>query len=835
MTSDQKQPYSQAFNFPSFIGNGVDARTGQFTCSVALFEAPSYSRNHPPFRLSLQYNALNSRDIGFGRGWGLSLSSFEHRYDQQVLRFSTGEQYQVRSLGSNLTIQDQKLQSFRFMKAGSDYHIVHKSGVVEILTNEHNTYEISVPFKIYGAHGRSLTLHWARFGAQPRLTKIQDGDEDLLHIEYNTLSVWITRSPGTPEESILSAVLREHTVAELILPLPGSPAWQFTHSVINHIPCLTKVITPTGLVEYISYKAEGLQMPQGAPYSSIPCVITHIIIPGHGQPPISTHYQYSAQNFLGYNSGQPWNGGEDHLYHLTGEYQYSTSVRLEDGPVTKYTFNKFHLMELSEQQKGTKRVAICTKYHTLPHQSFADQPAQCQLPKTISTTYQDTSLQNCIRTETTHHAFDEWGNPTKEVLRSGVCVERVYYPAAGEINTSTGKVLCPPDPGRFQRHLKSETIKPAPSPYVAPVRTSCYTYSRLDTANDIVANHFVVPQQLEMLHDDLCHFHTEYVYIDQVARRDHGRLKQQIIHHAGQYPQTKIFTYDYPKLGEFTQTMSTQTFHENTQREVTTCSMFTGLLKTYMAHTNVLTEFRHNKIGQIVTEVVAPNTKYEAKRQYECDLLKDQAGYVVTITEAKGVQTRYSTDGLQRNILVERKDDGAQPGVRNTPIELEPFRVVREYSYNTLGKPATDVQVDWLNSDDERIQQRRCEEFHYDDWGEVCKTTKDGGLVTLSIKDPINQTRTEGIEGESQIRHRLNLFNIVTQTEVLKSDGTLNSKLDYTYDGLGRLVEKTDHLGRTMQYQLDQYDRVIQTKWPDGRTVQTYFTPHNTETWPYFK
>ena len=68
MPSDQDTIYSQGFNFGSFVQEGVDPRTGQFTSSIDLYEALAKTRNCVPFKLSLRFSPLNPDNAGFRKG-----------------------------------------------------------------------------------------------------------------------------------------------------------------------------------------------------------------------------------------------------------------------------------------------------------------------------------------------------------------------------------------------------------------------------------------------------------------------------------------------------------------------------------------------------------------------------------------------------------------------------------------------------------------------------------------------------------------------------------------------------------------------------------------------
>ena len=81
-----------------------------------------------------------------------------------------------------------------------------------------------------------------------------------------------------------------------------------------------------------------------------------------------------------------------------------------------------------------------------------------------------------------------------------------------------------------------------------------------------------------------------------------------------------------------------------------------------------------------------------------------------------------------------------------------------------------------------------------------------------------------------------NLFGSADRMELLKKDRggvyRLYSKAIYAYDGLGRLVKETDNSGCTKQYQLDDYDRITQTTWPDDGIVKTRYASHTTRAVP---
>ncbi|KAI9776538.1 MAG: hypothetical protein M1839_009519 [Geoglossum umbratile] len=180
-------------------------------------------------------------------------------------------------------------------------------------------------------------------------------------------------------------------------------------------------------------------------------------------------------------------------------------------------------------------------------------------------------------------------------------------------------------------------------------------------------------------------------------------------------------------------------------------------------------------------------TSYEATRQREYAVLRDNDGDPVgcrtTVTDAKGVKIRYSTDGLER--------------AGDTPTK-----------------------------------QRSTRSFEYDDWGQMCRVTQGSGVVTYALADPISLTGVEGIEGEGKSKTQFDVSGLPTQRALLRKYGSLASKEEYTYDGLGRLIKQTDPSGHTKQLSYDCFDRIAQTTWRDDHSTNTQYASQSAAALP---
>ncbi|CAD6441806.1 34f6a79c-e88d-466b-bef5-8af45c46dfa9 [Sclerotinia trifoliorum] len=821
MPNAESTLYSQGVNFGSFVQEGVDARTGQYTSSIALYEAPAKARNCAPFKLSLRFSPLNTANIGFGKGWSLNLSQYQHSAPRSLV-LSTGEHYKVSNTGG-LRVDDQKLKSFIFQQKGSDFEIIHKDGKIEVLSNAHNVYNTSVPVKLYAANGRALTLVWMAVSGQPRLTKVQDGDEVLLQIKYRDPHVEVIHSPDSASPSTFTAVIRESQLQEFWLPLTDSSRWRFTYNTYGPLICLSNIHSPLGLVEEVTYDSSGLLLPPGGPYKSLPVVRQHIIKPGNQQPAIKTLYDYSTNNFLGYGAVSQWKYSEDNLYHVSDSYQYYTTVSVNGGQKTKYTYNRFHLIVETKQDQNGKQITQTIDYYAIPNRALENQPAQFQLPKCVKTTYCDLATPSLSRVESTSHEYDEWGNPTLDIQTDGVTTKRTYYPPNGE----TGK--CPADPHGFQRYLKEQTIIPPDKQGHAPTWTTSHTYSEMPTAKDAPAPSFVLLQQSQSFADnDPCNCKIDKTYVSQSDGRDHGRYKQQTSTLYEKYPMVQTWNYQY-EGGQLSETTQLKSFDDLQINNKTNFSLADGWIMSHVDEAGVETQFKYDQVGRQISTTVSPGTVYEATQTHEYVLSGETAGYTVTVTDAKGLKTRSTTDGLQRVCQIERQDDD---GESKLGAYTGTFRIVQEKNYNALGQCTRMTDIDWLRASEEPKKQSAIHDYEYNDWGQVCKVTDSNGVVTLAASDPITQTYTEGIKDEGQKKATFESQDHLIQTALLNAHGSMYSSVNYTNDGLGRKVQEKDSLDNNTQYIYDCFNRVKKTTWPDGRMARTQYAGHSTDPLP---
>ncbi|MDV5097790.1 fimbria/pilus outer membrane usher protein [Pseudomonas sp. LSJ-87] len=195
--------------------------------------------------------------------------------------------------------------------------------------------------------------------------------------------------------------------------------------------CLTRVETPQGSIETITYDDAGHQLLSGAPVLRIPRVKTHTVDPGTNQPALTTTYSYpNDRNFLGFGSGLNWEKDKDNLYRAGSDYFYEVhlSEASEDKELRRssYRYNRHHLLTLQttaqygdviedvteDARKQDWHIQeIETVYHETPDVSFDDQLNNFQLPHTVTERWRLASDSTVLREEITITEYDtEHGN-----------------------------------------------------------------------------------------------------------------------------------------------------------------------------------------------------------------------------------------------------------------------------------------------------------------------------------------------------------------------------------------------------------------------------------------
>ncbi|WP_346829706.1 RHS repeat-associated core domain-containing protein [Pseudomonas abietaniphila] len=877
--------HSNAFNFLSFVEAGVDSRTGQYTCSISLPELKCNALCGPALPLRLSFNPLatqlasKDRNSGFGCGWSLALSQYNPT--TQMLSLSTGESFKVTGSGVQPAIREQKIESFHFYEeqgsTGPLYWVVHKSGLVEHLSPG-GPDGIALPSAIYSAQGHKIELFYEVFKGVRTLSEIQDSSGTVLRIVRTDAAITLHLHPDVPEldaRYVMALADSDERVSDLVLPTDEKARWHFEYGYFNDFLCVTQVLTPLGGTETIDHAVPGHEFPGNA-RRALPRVREHINNPGSGQPPITTRYEYSDTNFLGFGAqGLIWSDdGQDNLYKLNTPYQYTTTEILYDNAQKRdvrrihRVFNRFHLLVSEETTQNDNVLLLENSYYAdqNPNLSFDQQPAQCQLATEVRKTWYLRSSSANKRVESTLTEFDAYGNLLVQTLPTGIREVSSYYPKEGADG-------CPPDPDDFVRTLKEKRVEPAQSRHdlsvsgarrrcavkalkndfaafvqsprklgeAAPTLRSVYRYSVKPTLGSTLSEWLALDSETLLQVDsngDIELQRTETQYIDDVNEPFlFGRKRVENVTLNG-FTQTSTFEYSKPLNdtktkrfeGEYVQRIveTRSTNLDAAKKEITSeYSLLNGEPLLTRDDNDVAIRYRYDVLGRVVEEKVAPDTAYEARRLYSYVLSGAPGNQVMQESiNVKDVKTRTWLDGLHRTVREERQDvDAVEPG-------SEPaWRLTYSAEHDLLGNLAAETEYDWINGDTPYVST-----FDYDDWGEQRCVTGPDGIQQHQVNDPIALTRTEWRESAQKVKSDTtqttqNLFE--KPLRVLRTDEAGHAYLhEYFYDGLGRSVEEYDALDRRTLYSYDAFDRMVETELADGAWVKRDYALHSREDLP---
>ena len=847
--------YSQSFNFTSSAQGKVDPRTGLFSVNMPLAHLVGNNNLGPTLDLTLNYNPLQKNNSGFGIGCSIGTSHYDTK--ARLLTLSTGERYKVTETNTQPVVEQKKLDSFRFEKEESCYKVIYKSGVIEILSGPKTANDLKVPLEIYSPTGHKLTLKWKYFAGKPRLSSVSDQKSLLLQISYpgddyvdTKVKVW----PGTQEaHEMMFSFKNDHLVKLQHRGLSTPLLWKFDYDQVGQEHyIITQVTAPTGFVERVYYKPECMRFPKNAALSALPAVIRYVQSPGVEQPHIEARYDYSGYNYLGHGSTVDWSPDRDNLYGILDGYEYhsyETLIGKDHRVETKRTYNNFHLLTQEQVIQGTAFRISQTDYYALAGKSFDKQPAQFQLPKKQTITYQDSSKPRGeqIRNEVTITEFDQAGNLIKKITPDGTATLLEYYKKEGEGNH------CPASPNGFVRFLKRKTICPARSDFPTPTQSISYTYiSFLCKQKSPLANTVLLKQE-EHYSDEKLLLDKTTGYIDDPTSSEHGRIKK---------IKRKRYDLDTPEKSYTTQEdfnfkiederllqEATFTGHDGLSSTIKKeHSLYSGKLLLETDEQGNKTIYEYDQLGRILKHIFNQGTEYENTLTTTYNLVKDDQELVreisTTETDTKGNKKRTYFDGMGRVIKQVHNDVDWAAKERASDDANNPkwFETLKQ-EYNDIGRKVriktTDHALDPTQASTDPEETSLTAELSYSDWGGNHQTNFTDGHNEYTIYNPVSMESIQYMQiqqghnnntiaqGKRKIKYNLQRRPI--RIEDYYSNDKLDSVILQQYDGLGRLCRVIDELHQITHYTYDALGRVTTQRLPDGTLIKKTYVQHTSK------
>ncbi|MEQ4989165.1 RHS repeat-associated core domain-containing protein [Proteus sp. fly-1089] len=839
---------SQAFNFTSALTGHVDPRTGVFCTNITIAHLIGNQHMGPELSLTLSYSPLNFYNLLYVFGIVDNLTSYNK--NSKILTLSTGQVYKVKEEKQESTFIHAKPKNFKFSKKGNELWVLYKSGVSEKLTSYNTADDVKVVREIYSPSGNKLTLEWEAFGDSFRLKSVRDNSSELFKATYSEtlgriqFDIW----PETNESYSIILYKQDIFLSTVtIRALNTDLVWQLFYTRYgrsNIHKYLTKIITPTGLVEHVEYQTNGHRLPEGnqsyqvnsrspirvinkIPY--IAYVKKHFVSPGLGTKKQIVEYDFSEKNFLGYGgaSARITTNGQDYLYNVENNYQYDSIEKRKDTDknitfATKRIYNSFHLViEEREQTISHTNEILCEKitqitYYADINKSFEQQLPQYQMPKEYLIIWKQ---GDNYRREKSITEYDNECNIISMVAFDSTKSEFTYYDPSGE----SGK--CPAEPNGFKKFIKEETITPATTEFETPTRKKQYLYDSFSIKNSqlLPVNNMVLLTSEIILSNNNQIRKQSISYYNDVSSDNLGRVLEKKVTITEQQVETlslkEEYEWSYSNSDYISCIKKLTGIKDNivvsTEKRWTPISYRLIMEKDTQGN---ISEYQYDKLGQLISNILSPKTPYENKIEYELNIALSNVPIEFSVKDALGNKYLSKMDGEGRIVEKFYFTEEIPNGFR-----------IEKYDYNSLGKVISVTHYDLHNIDNPNEQPKEnLILYKYNDWGDLIGEDYSNGFSNRKIFDPIkNQFRSQSIslrdvnKKSGIIQKEFNQSGKINKIVQLKSDGVTEEYYwQFFTDGLGRIRKTIDKSNNVTTFEYDDFDQLIEKKLPDGSIIK---------------
>lgn len=812
---------TQANNFTSALETKVDPRVGQFILNLGLASLNGNRKLGPLLNLFLNYSPLNSPlNYGFGKHISLGgLSSFNTT--SNILALSSGERYKV--IPGTTSLINKKLDTFRFLYSNQKdkeegYTILWKDGKKEVLevVGDGDTYVVK---KISSPLGREMNLTWSWSGETPRLSEIRDEKELLCQIEYSFITK-VTLWPGSKEEYSLHFKTINYDQLDTIYLSVGEKRklyWFFSYDAINfYSNLLTQVTYPSGVKESVLYNQEtGLSFPELSLQEKLPIVIKHELELGGEEPKTITEYEYTSNNFLGYEGDfGDWESDSDYIYNMLTDYTYgSTAKVISEGAVieTIRLYNNYHLQISEEIKVGDTSQLSEIQYYAKPFTLIEAQPNQFQLPKEKKETWINRT-EKTQRTQKTEFQYDEKGNPIREVSPKGVVTEISWYDPEGEQG-------CPKEPNGFTRFMREKKVIYPPSENPSPSLSTRYLYKNLGESSFIVQESEEKYSEEALISKKTYHYHTEKG--EEFARLLYVESTLVDLLEPNKSYTSKTYFENTFNEEEFSQKISAKGFDGLEVSFSHTFSRHSHLLLHEISHDGKRTNYTYDDLGRILSLTTSVGTKYESTKTWQYEYVNKILR--VTESDSQGNSIRTSYNGIGIEILKEVKKEDSS---------ISKWYPISKKKYNSLKETTFTESSDWILPSKEGGSESKItlkEKYEYDNWGNLEALLSQNNVKHIHKNDPISLTSYKKKEAP-HLKTAVTLTHWDEEGKPLSliikdSKGEEISQKSIKYNAAGDVIEEIDELGNSTKYEYYKDGRLKTQILPDGTEIYRTYAP----------
>ncbi|KXO06764.1 hypothetical protein AKG98_2858 [Moritella sp. JT01] len=808
---------SNANNFIESLSTGVDVRTGMYSISIPLIQLLSHRISGPSIPIALSYNAGSSGDIGFGRGWSLSLSSYNE--SSGTISLSTGQSFKIyKPWGkTEYVIPYRKLKDIKitYLNETSELKIANKEGLCEYLSVSSGKLN-----KIVSEQGKEVYFEYHPWTG--KITKIYDHDGREIDFNWSEENnkVYINHTlDGVKLQSFTlnkagNGIYHRLSSIQLDENLPSIIELEYRYIKSSNYDVIEKVTHPTGLIEELEYLDNGHSLPTGAPVSKIPYIKTHRVIPAFdgSQPTKLTEYDYSDKNYLGFASERVWIAGEDTLFKCSANYTYTTTELINNAKKTVRRYNKYHLLDFEKHYDNNVLYREDHyEYYANLSKSIEEQPATYSLPKSQTATYYSNGDS---RSAAKKYEYDDYANPTLIQEVDGSQEIYIYYPPEGE------EGICPADPDGMVVQLKEERFFPATTRYDESPLITKYTYTSLSRLDDSSKYFIVLATESDKNQIDTMNY-----YANREQPYTYGRIKE-LVSRVNSYEKKLIMSYEY--LSDRMKATATFLTHDGiTVSESEKVDYLFGKTIEHIDNQGIISLFEYDSLGRARSSRTAVGTQYEATQSYGYVVGKNCNSTTVTDTKGNVFRTDFNNAGKVVSEWQTTANDGSSQA---TPS----FKQVKSILYDNFGMASSQTEFDYCQDESgAEIRKSLTTNYKYDVNGDILQVTHQDGRQEIITQDPIllHTTYLHKDKDNHTLIKETTHFDLSGQTvykETRDKSNSLLSSTNYVYDGYGNLTSVTDTDGNVIEHQYDSLDRLFETRrYIDGQMIKENVEYHD--------
>lgn len=836
---------SNVFNMIDWSNNGVEPCTGMYIQNIKLARLVGNKLQGPELDLLIRFNQFQKNDYGFGTGWEFNLSRIDNENGIKTLVLSDGSRYVMTETSDSVTLQYKRTQCFTIQKNSTDtYTLVNKSNITETLTNGKCT-------QITAANGEKISLAWDT--SDGYALKISDeSNSQLFAVKKTTASSEYTMTIQVQDGKFVYYIdKKENTVPALsgVLYVPSGKEKPVPLYSLAYLAHNTSYLMITSFRSCIQYRQEdkvqyaALPAPSGLTATVYAVSQLEQFLENEGSTPFYRTLTYSnpRSNYLGTDHLDLWKSGQDNLQFLPDAFYFTRTVREGNERVTWNNYNKFYLPIREEPmlpgdtpETGGKdlRKFKTYDYNLVKEKGIDSQPSTFMLPiRQSDAVLQRFGMEAKPKTVVIEFEYDAFANLTRFLGKTGIQESYTYYPAQGETDPETGRVLCPPDPASCINYIKLKTITPFPVKEF-PANSKCYAYEYMAMNNMVLLATEQFHEQTTSASPSILQQNT-YSYDD--SSDFPGQLAQAIEgmppftqDSSGYYQPNQSTRFSYtrqlsPDNSMLTTTKKTTGFDGTFITDSTVQSVATGAIVSSTDENNSVTTFSYDGLGLLTSTSCTDRDGNTSMITFFRDRLNNR---IITKKKSNEFSDAQVFDGLG-NLVNEQII--TQDNITKSPIEFK----MSALKYNTLNQLVSKTIYDYApNNNLISIETTALTWNIFDEIIVEKNPDKSSNRYEYNhIENTVTQFSTPG---HSKIVCTYNAFEqlVMKATFPQRKGYAADSFEMFSHDGYWRLRHHSRTGYESQEYEYDAFDRQIKKTGSSSGIKTTRYASHTSAELP---